>query len=182
MEKPGLLVARALLVASLGLPAVPSGATYMQNRPIDGTSTTVIWPHALKDIAPHEDVVVARISKQIQGFMSDPELLDEGEPPPSQNVAAELLGLIRGASHHMLIPMPTGRVSAFFGELNVVWRSGGDIVRLACFSNRPPIIQFGTISAPLGSYRSEPVATTESLARHLTALMTVESTQETEEG
>ena len=71
----------------------------------------------------------------------------------------------------MKAAIPQGQVSVFFGELNITWRSGDRIVRLACFPDRPGLVQTGSLSMPVGSYRSEVNPTAELLAERLDALV-----------
>jgi hypothetical protein len=81
------------------------------------------------------------------------------------------VALIEHASRLMTSPMPVARVSTFFGELNLTWRSGDQIVRLSFFSSRPTILQRGDLSQPLGSYTSENDPTPDAVARELEAIL-----------
>jgi len=85
---------------------------------------------------------------------------DDDEPPPSEAVIDRMSSFLREASAAMENPMPEGIASTFYGEINVTWRKGTEIVRIACFPNRPSILQSGNLSQPLGTYRSfsEPTA------------------------
>ena len=96
----------------------------------------------------------------------DPELRDEDEPAPNCDVIQKAFQLIYAADK-LLGVMPYGQVSTFFGEINVTWRGGDRIVRLACFQDRPCIVQTGSLSGPLGHYRSKPNPSPEFLANEL---------------
>ena len=111
-----------------------------------------------------------KLIQRILELSRRPELRDEGEPAPAQQVIEQAIQLIRDADGLML-EMPSGQVSVFFGEVNVTWRAGDRIVRLACFPNRPSVIQTGCLSLPLGSYRSEPNPTGQLLAARLESLV-----------
>ncbi len=95
---------------------------------------------------------------------------DDDELPPPLTVVTEISGLITQASHLLTNSMPEGMVSTFYGEINVTWRNGNDIVRLACFPNRESILQFGNLAQPLGSYQSQPNPNAQNLATRLDAL------------
>jgi hypothetical protein len=96
--------------------------------------------------------------------------VDEDEAPPTPAVITQTSNLIRQAGSSLRTSMPEAVVSTFYGEINVTWRNGNDIVRLACFPNRPSILQFGNLSQPLGSYQSQPDPSAEDLAERLDAL------------
>lgn len=111
-----------------------------------------------------------KLIQRILDISQQPELRDEDEPAPTQQVIEQAIHLIRDADN-LMVEMPSGQVSVFFGEVNVTWRAGDRIVRLACFPNRPSVIQTGYLSLPLGSYRSEPNPTAQLLAARLEALV-----------
>jgi len=123
---------------------------------------------ALEDVSTYgeADKLVARI----QDISLNQDQRDEDEPPPPQRVIAEAIRLIRGASAKMASAMAPAQVSTFFGELNVTWKASGKIVRLACFPDRASVMQTGSLSMPLGSYRSKPNPTPAELAEQLDAL------------
>jgi hypothetical protein len=119
---------------------------------------------------PHSAVGEAdRIIDRILRHVVDPDLRDEDETAPPIKVIQETVRLIRGAEK-VLDGMPPGQVSTFYGEINVAWRNGDRIVRLACFPERPSVIQSGSLSLPLGSYRSEENPTPELLANRINSL------------
>jgi hypothetical protein len=95
---------------------------------------------------------------------------DDEETPPPPAVVQEISEVIVQASHLMTGSMPEGLVSTFYGEINVTWRNGNDIVRLACFPNRGSILQFGNLAQPLASYQSQPEPNAQNLATRLDAL------------
>lgn len=95
-----------------------------------------------------------KITRRIDQLVTQPELLDDDETPPLPAVADETKRLIRNAANLMHEPMLAATVSTFFGELNVTWKSGDEVVRLACFPARPSIFQCGNLSLPMGSYSS----------------------------
>jgi hypothetical protein len=95
----------------------------------------------------------------------------DDEPEPSEAVIDQLSTLVRDADNLMHGSMPEGAVSTFYGEVNVTWRRDNDIVRLACFPNRPSMLQFGNLSQPLHPYQSIPSPTAEDIAIHLNALI-----------
>lgn len=78
---------------------------------------------------------------------------DDDEPAPSGAVIDQIYALIREVNKLMSGSLPEGTVSTFYGEVSVTWRSGDNIVRLACLPNRPYILQIGNLSQPLGSYQ-----------------------------
>jgi hypothetical protein len=96
----------------------------------------------------------------------DPELRDENEPAPTCDVIQKTFQLIYGADR-LLDVMPYGQVSTFFGEINVTWRDGDRIVRLACFQDRPSVVQTGSLSDPIGRYKSKANPTPLLLANEL---------------
>ena len=121
---------------------------------------------ALHDVSiDHQEV--DRIAAQIRAISQNDDLRDEDEPPPPQRVIEEAIRLIRGASDRMLGAMAPAQVSTFFGELNVTWKVSGKIVRLACFPDRATVMQTGSLSMPLGSYKSEPNPSPATLAEQL---------------
>jgi hypothetical protein len=95
----------------------------------------------------------------------------DDEPEPSQAVIDQTSILVREADSLMRGTMPEGAVSTFYGEVNVTWRRDNDIVRLACFPNRPSILQFGNLSQPLDPYQSIQNPTGQDVATHLNALI-----------
>jgi hypothetical protein len=97
-------------------------------------------------------------------------LEDDEEQPPTTAVIDQTSNLIRGASLLMRTPMLEGIVSTFYGEINVTWRTGDKIVRIACFPGRPSILQFGNLSQPLGSYQSQQNPNAQDLKTRLDAL------------
>lgn len=96
----------------------------------------------------------------------DEELRDEDEAAPNCDVIQRAFKLIYAADK-LLGVMPYGQVSTFFGEINVTWRGGDRIVRLACFKDHPCIVQTGSLSDQVGHYRSEPNPSPEFLANEL---------------
>jgi hypothetical protein len=96
----------------------------------------------------------------------DPELRDENERAPSCEVIQRTFQLIYAADK-LLGMMPYGQASTFFGEINVTWRGSDRIVRLACFQDRPSIVQTGSLSDPVGHYTSKPNPSPELLANEL---------------
>jgi hypothetical protein len=93
------------------------------------------------------------------------------EPRPSEAVIEKISALIRDAGDRMHGSMPDGIVSTFYGELNVTWRRDNEIVRLACFPNRPTILQYGNLSQPLNPYQSLQNPSADDVASHLAALI-----------
>jgi hypothetical protein len=127
----------------------------------------------LDDIALGVTSETDQIIKRIEEVVSDPSLRDEDEPPPPAGVADEAIALIRDAAEKLARPMLAARVSTYYGELNITWRSGDEIVRLACFpGGRPSVIQFGSLASPFGSYKLVPNATADILADRLADLPT----------
>jgi len=110
-----------------------------------------------------------RIIARLADFATNPDLLDEDEPSPTQDVIAEATAIVRSAAT-VISPMPKASVSSFFGEINVSWQYEDSIVRLACFPNRPSILQTGLLSVQ-GSYRSEENPTGLMLAERLKSLV-----------
>lgn len=95
----------------------------------------------------------------------------DDEPQPSEAVIDQLSTLVRDADTLMDGSMPEGTVATFYGEVNVTWRRDNDIVRLACFPNRPSMLQFGNLSQPLYPYQSIQSPTAEDVATRLNALI-----------
>jgi hypothetical protein len=115
---------------------------------------------------PQGSVEAEKIVNRILSAVVDSDLRDEDEPAPSIKVAKKAIYLIRGAEK-LLGKVPQAQVSTFYGEINISWRSGDKIVRLACFPDRPSVIQVGLLSLPIGSYRSEENPTAMLLAARL---------------
>ena len=112
-----------------------------------------------------------KIMQRVWEIVDNQDMRDDDEPAPPRAVIGEFERLIRNAANLMMARMPEGQISAFFGELNITWRSGDRIVRLACFPNRPNIVQTGSLSAPIGFYQSEANPTSEVLAEALDTLL-----------
>jgi hypothetical protein len=110
-----------------------------------------------------------KIIGRIRGVSQNQDLRDEDEAAPIQEVVERAIFLIRDADN-LLGVMPSAQVSTFYGEVNITWRIGDRIVRLACFPDRPTVIQIGSLSQPIGSYRSEENPTSMLLAARLGAL------------
>jgi hypothetical protein len=111
-----------------------------------------------------------RIIQHIFYAAVEPELRDENEPAPNCGVIQKAFQLISGVDR-LLDVLPYGQVSTFFGEINVTWRGGDRIVRLACFPDRPSIVQIGSLAEPVGRYVSTENPTTEHLAEELGRLL-----------
>jgi hypothetical protein len=109
------------------------------------------------------------IIRAISSLAADQDLRDEGEPAPPLGVVEEAIRFVRDADE-LLGGVPPGQASTFYGEINVTWRSGDTIVRLACFPGGRSLIQIGSLSLPPGSYRSEENPNTMLLAARLNAL------------
>jgi hypothetical protein len=99
----------------------------------------------------------------------DPDLRDEDESAPTLPVIQEAAQFVRGAEK-LLSTMPPAQVSTFYGEINITWRVGDRIVRFACFPDRPSLLQTGSLSLPVGSYRLEENPTPELLADKISDL------------
>jgi hypothetical protein len=145
---PKLILAGALLIGpSFSSGTTPPGQFYIQE--MSGTKTTrTLCARTANDQGESQATICA-----IQRAAQSPDL-DEDETPPLPAVVAEATRIIRQTAD-LMEDMPEGEVSIFFGELSVTWRAGDKIVRLACFPNRPTLIQYGSLSSPMGSYRSE---------------------------
>ena len=111
----------------------------------------------------------------IQQVADQQELRDEDEAAPPPAVVEQAKRLVSEAVVLMNAPMMAGVVSTFFGEINVTWRSGAEVVRLACFLDRPSILQYGDLSLPLGSYRSDVNPTAQMLADKLDEIAAIEA-------
>jgi hypothetical protein len=121
---------------------------------------------AAHEMSPEAEMIVQHIFYAAV----DQELRDEDEPAPSCEVIQKAFGMIYAADK-LLGVMPYGQVSTFFGEINVTWRGGDRIVRLACFQDRPTILQTGSFSDPLGHYNSRPNPSPLLLADELQGLV-----------
>ncbi len=117
----------------------------------------------LLDVESETDGIINRLSQTTR-------LEDEEEPAPAPAVVEEATCLIREAGRLMRTFMREGTVSTFYGEINVTWRNGSHIVRLACFPLSPGILQFGNLAQPLGSYQSQQSPSAQDLAARLDAL------------
>lgn len=95
--------------------------------------------------------------------------LDDCEAPPQQSVLAALSVLICETSQ--LVEVPEPMVTTFYGEVSATWRNGDRIVRVACFPDRVPILQWGDTSAPLDSYESQSDPLPRNIAARLTNLL-----------
>lgn len=109
------------------------------------------------------------IIRAISSLAAGQELRDEDEPAPPRSVVKRAVQFVRGADK-LLGGVPPGQASTFYGEINVTWRSGDTIIRLACFPSGRSLIQVGSLSLPPGSYRSEENPNTMLLAARLNAL------------
>ena len=109
----------------------------------------------------------SKIVSAINNIVENPELRDDDEVVPPPVVVEEANNFVKKAAELMRKPMPPGSVSTFFGELNVTWRQGDRIVRLACFPDRGAKLQYGDLSLPMGSYSLDPNPTPEALATRL---------------
>lgn len=107
-----------------------------------------------------------KIIQRILYAAIDPDLRDGDESAPTLKVIQETVRLIRGAEK-LLDAMPDAQVSTFFGEINITWRSGDRIVRLAFFENKPSVVQIGSLANPIGHYESEANPTASLLAEKL---------------
>jgi hypothetical protein len=96
----------------------------------------------------------------------DPDLRDEDECAPSFRIVKESVRLVLDATK-LLDAIPPAQVSTFFGEINITWRFGERIVRLALFENRPAIVQTGSLSEPMGRYESQENPSAATLAEKL---------------
>jgi hypothetical protein len=126
------------------------------------------WSRVINTAPPSREA--DEIIQRILYVAVDPELRDEDESAPTFKVIQETVRLIRGAEK-LLDAMPSWQVSTFYGEINITWRVGERIVRLACFPERPSVIQSGSLSLPVGSYRSEENPTAEMLADRINSLI-----------
>ena len=108
-----------------------------------------------------------RIATRIRALAQNSDLRDEDEPAPPQNVIEEAIRMICETSNRMASSMPSAQVATFFGELNITWKFGNQIVRFACFPNRPSVLQIGSLSMPVGSFQTQANPTPELLAERL---------------
>jgi len=113
-----------------------------------------------------------RIATRIVAIAHDAMLRDENEPAPPQAVIDESTRLIREVANRMINSMPPAQVATFFGEVNVTWKFGNQVVRLAFFPNRPSVLQIGSIAMPVGSYQSQTNPTPELVAERLNPFTT----------
>ena len=164
---------RSSLGLSLVVAAALSAAAYTKPTSDDRPSFSVTQlpcDFGLEDVhfVNETDTIWARIRKAA----NNPELLEEGEPQPSEETIQQITNLIRGAAALTKQPLPPSQVSVFFGEVNVSWRAGNQILRLASFpqQGRPPLLQTGSLEGPFGSYRSQNNPTAAILAEKLDAL------------
>jgi hypothetical protein len=112
-----------------------------------------------------------RIATRILALAHDTTLRDEDEPSPSPAVVEQSTRLIREAANYVLGSMPPAKVAVFFGEVNVTWKSGNQVVRLAFFPDRPSVLQIGSLALPVGSYQSQPNPTPQLVAQRLNNLI-----------
>jgi len=156
------IITGALLVAASLAPMAPPSSALLLGE--GATATLQSSPaHGLKDAAvssPDASPIIMRV----RDVATNPELRDDDEPAPPPHVVEAAIRIVSEAFELLSDPVPTGKVGTYFGELNVTWRSGPRMVRLACFPDRPPLVQRGSLAEPLGSYRSVPDATGQTLA------------------
>ena len=157
----GAILAEAVLLATTF-----AHAAY----PPDSTGTELPLEMNMLADASIELQEADKIMQRVWEIADNQEMRDDDEPAPPQAVIGEFERLIRNAANLMKAPMPQGQISVFFGELNITWRSGERIVRLACFPNRPSMVQIGSLSLPMGSFQSEANPTPELLAEKLDAV------------
>ena len=81
--------------------------------------------------------------------------MDEDELLPNSAVVETATHFVAELFAVLDAPPPRANVGTFSGEVNLTWRTGGAMVRLAFFPDRPTLVAFGTLSEPAGSYRSE---------------------------
>lgn len=162
-----------LLVASCTAFAGPMD---MSGKDVSSTFTGCRPPRLFEEQNTLADALIERINSAT----CDPDLEDEGGPPPGK-VIHEVSRYVRNAYSDLHFSPPSPSISCFFGEINVTWRLEERIVRLACFPKRSPILHFGeTIGVP-GSYRTVSNPTPESLASKLQWLVRSESLVELDE-
>jgi|ERR1700723_1589758 hypothetical protein len=119
------------------------------------------------------------ILNDIQKVTASEDLADDGEVIRA-SVVTESKRYVAEAAQILGYMFPAV-VSAFFGEVNVTWQNNDSIVRLACFPNRPTVIQTGVISV-LGSYRSIENPEANVLAKSLEHLFRPEVSEESVSG
>ena len=135
------------------------------------TSTPANVKYCLShDASSDVDAESNRIVGRIQQVADRQDLRDDDEIAPPPIVVTSAKEMVQATAILMDRPMLPAIVSTFFGELNLTWRSGDDIVRVAFFPDRPSLIQRVNLSQPLGSYRSETNPTPEILAAELDQL------------
>jgi hypothetical protein len=159
-----ILLSGAFLVASSLAGTFFAGPLYLPMQ-TSGTKA-VIHMNGLPESAVTDGELVGLIT--CIEHCGQPESLDEDELPPPPPVKEEAKKIISAAAD-LLPDMPAGKLGTFWGEVNVTWRLGDELVRLACFPDRTSIVQVGSLDAPMGSYRSEP-ASPEVLAARLEEL------------
>ena len=101
---------------------------------------------------------------------ADLSLLDEDEILPEPAVVEAAAQFVAGLYPLLDVPLPDATVGTFFGEVNITWRSGTSIVRLPFFPDRPSAVLYGSLSEPVGSYRSESNPSPSEVAARLAAL------------
>lgn len=152
----------ALLIAA-SISPTPSVAQAVHLSLTSASSSVLIQCEDDEEFVPEADTIVDRI----QRVATHPDLRDEDEQAPPPEVVAAATMIIKEAASIMDTTMQPAVIATFFGELNVTWRTGDEIVRLACFPGGRSLIQYGDLGAPLGSYSSESDGTAKILARHL---------------
>ena len=113
-----------------------------------------------------------RIATRIAALAHDATMRDEDEPSPPQTVIDESTRLIRAVVNHIVGSVPPAQVAVFFGEVNVTWKSGSHVIRLAFFPNRPSVLQIGSLAMPVGSYQSQSNPTPQLVAERLSHFIT----------
>lgn len=141
-----------------------------KHREISGLLRAIVKGRRIRTIKSGVSFQAQEILRAISNAAVNPDLRDEDEAAPSPDVIGRATRLILEADK-LLGGIPSGQVATFYGELNVTWRAGNEIVRLACFPHRPSLLQVGSLELPVGSYRSDEDPSSRLLAARISDLI-----------
>jgi len=162
----GTFLAACVIASTLAMP--PANA---------GMAGTFLQQDAIAIAAVECEYEADRIISRIMNLTHAESLRDEGEVPPPQIVVDRLVQLIRDAAGATLA-MPHAQVSSFYGEVNVTWRIGDRIIKLAAFPDRPTLLQTGSILMQAGSFRAEPNPSPQRIADEINSLLPANDPEE----
>lgn len=113
---------------------------------------------------------ISEVFERVSTIAHSADVLDVDEPAPSESTISRINTLLAQAAAEFEWSVPRfSKLSVCYGEINLTWRLGDSIVRLACFPSGKRVVQWGNVSAPMGSYKSAD-ASADLLAQHWKAM------------